>query len=120
MTDMQTGDEEPLTESGGLAVLAEMDGRPVVAHSFFSGDGEGSLAVADPESGVNVEILRGAGVQLHSNAIDQSLKIVGPPGWILVSSFQGGEEQLGAVGLSDSDSIGLPPVPWVMPPVDGG
>lgn len=120
MTDVETGEESAIAEFGGIATLAEIDGHPVVAYSSHTPDGRGSVAVVDPETGASRELMRGMGFEMQSSALDQSLKIVTPPGWIVVRTFgAGGAEQQGAIRLADGASTPLPPVPRVMPPMQG-
>jgi len=118
-TDVQTGEERAFAESDGVATLAEIDGHPMVAYTSFTPDGRGSVLVVDPETGVSRVLMQGTMFEMQSSALDQSTKIVPPPGWIVVRRFDGGSEQPGASRLADGFTIPLPPLPMVMPPMQG-
>jgi len=91
----------------------------MVAYTSFTPDGRGSVLVVDPETGVSRVLMQGTMFEMQSSALDQSTKIVPPPGWIVVRRFDGGSEQPGASRLADGFTIPLPPLPMVMPPMQG-
>ena len=124
--ELASGDERLVGPLNGQAVLATVDGRPVVAHnSSPAGPEATTLHVTDPLTGDTVELLAagpGGFVELHSN-LYLSTKVNGPAGWVVVTIWDpGGQPQAVAVDLSDGTTIPLPVAPGtapLVPPMGG-
>jgi hypothetical protein len=121
LTVMQlaTGEERLVGPLNGQAVLATVDGTPVVAHnSSPAGANATTLHATDPVTGDTVELLAGGPggfVELHSN-LYVTTKITGPAGWVVVTVWDPqGSGQGVAVDLSDGTTILLPIAPGAAP-----
>jgi hypothetical protein len=115
VTHLATGEERVVGQLSGQAVLATVDGRPVVVHD--SPDARANpttLHATDPVSGDTVELLRGAArgfVELHSN-LWVTTKVTGPDGWVVATLWDArGRGQGVAVDLSDGTTLLLPIAP---------
>lgn len=112
---LATGEERLVGPLNGQAVLATVDGSPVVVHNSSSaGPDSTTLHATDPLTGDTVELLDagpGGFVELHSN-LYVTTKISGPSGWVVVTAWdpEGGSQGV-AVNVSDGTIILLPVAP---------
>ena len=126
VTDLATGEERVLGQLSGQAVLASVDGRPVVVHDSPDARANATtLHATDPVSGDTVELLAGGAggfVELHSN-LYVTTKVTGPAGWVVVTVWDArGRGQGVAVDLADGTTLLLPIAPSaasLMGPGDG-
>ncbi|MEP7081830.1 MAG: hypothetical protein ABI841_02510 [Chloroflexota bacterium] len=121
-----TGEERLVGPLNGQAVMATVEGSPVVVHNSSPGEPDASsLHVTDPLTGDTIQLLDGGAggfVELHSN-LYVTTKVAGPPGWVVATVWDPqGRGQGVAVDLSDGTTILLPIAPGaapVMPPMGG-
>lgn len=121
VTDLASGEERSVGELPGIAVVAMVEGRPLIVYSSEPTASHGSvLRSLDPDSGVTTELLdAGAGyVELPWNQM-AALKIVGPPGWVVVTVWNGSRSDVVAVRISDGETIPVPAAPVRQPFVQG-
>jgi hypothetical protein len=117
--DLGTGDERLVGPLNGQAVLATVEGSPVVVHnSSPAGPDATTLHATDPLTGDTVQLLDGGPggfVELHSN-LYVTTKVAGPAGWVVATVWdpQGGGQGV-AVDLSDGTTILLPVAPGAAP-----
>ena len=116
---LATGEERLVGPLNGQAVLATVQGRPVVVHNSSPGGRDASsLHATDPLTGDTVELLAGGAggfVEVHSN-LYVTTKVAGPEGWVVVTVWDPqGKGQGVAIDLSDGTTILLPIAPGAAP-----
>ena len=116
---LATGEERLVGPLNGQAVLATVEGSPVVVHNSSPGGPDAtSLYATDPLTGDTVELLAGGPggfVEVHTN-LYVTTKVSGPPGWAVVTVWDPqGRGQGVAVHLSDGTTILLPVAPGAAP-----
>jgi hypothetical protein len=120
VTDLAGGEERPIGELGGpsLVAMAMVEDRPMLVHVWDPAAGQGStLRALDPETGVTTELLTGGAghIELQLNQ-HNSLKIIGPTGWVVVTVWSANGRSDGvAVRVLDGETIPVPPAPVRQP-----